>query len=248
MLRREKIRRWGREALDFLFPTKCVLCRAYGAVLCNACSALVPAGPLFFCPVCTDPVGAFGWCPRHKGQGFISGAVALGSYDNPGLAALVRALKYEGAQELGAILGGRLAELVNCGELILSARGSWHAESVPLHRRRLVERDYNQAELIARGFVATAARLDGLPAPLGRFVLSPILRRRAYTTPQAQLSGEARRKNIVGAFRSVASAQPEDGYILIDDVATTGATLAACSEALHNAGARTICALVVARG
>jgi len=105
---------------------------------------------------------------------------------------------------------------------------------VPLHRRREDERGFNQAELLARR--------------LGPPVCRAVCRCRA-TAPQVGLSGEARLDNLRGAFALTAAARHVRGrrVALVDDVLTTGATMAACAGALAAAGPRSIVALTAAR-
>lgn len=112
---------------------------------------------------------------------------------------------------------------------------------VPLHRRRLMTRRYNQSALIAKALAGkTGARLS-----LGAFI------RNRATPPQKDLSADARRRNVSGAF-GFSSDRARGSFtgahvILIDDVLTTGATLSAAARALRRAGAARVDALVLAR-
>lgn len=108
---------------------------------------------------------------------------------------------------------------------------------VPLHMDRLRERGYNQAALLAREL----SERSGLPLEEGCLV------RIRETAPQVALKAEERRKNVRGAFRGQGEKLRDRQVLLIDDVSTTGATLEACAEALHERGARSVWALVLAR-
>ena len=108
---------------------------------------------------------------------------------------------------------------------------------VPLHSRRLRERGYNQAELLAR----EVSRVTGIK------VDTTWLNRVRNTAPQAQAAdGSLRHANMAGAFLCRADLSGT-ACILVDDVCTTGSTLNACAEALVAAGASEVWALTLAR-
>lgn len=106
---------------------------------------------------------------------------------------------------------------------------------VPLARRRLAERGYDQARALA---VAVGARLELPVVRLARRVLA--------TGPQARRTGEERRAAMLGAFQPTRLSAPTS-VLLIDDVLTTGATAASCAEAVVRAGAREVTLLAAAR-
>ena len=107
---------------------------------------------------------------------------------------------------------------------------------VPLHPTRLRERGYNQSLCIAQGL---ASALD---IPL----IPNLVRRSRATQQQAKLDGEGRTDNVRGAFEPGGRAPPESRIGLVDDVSTTGATIAACSQALKEGGARSVWGIVAA--
>ena len=157
---------------------------------------------------------------------------AAGVFGGP-LRRAVHRFKYEGERGLAAELGALVASCV--------ARDLAHGVSldvvVPavLHRERARLRGYDQAALLA----SEVAHLVGLPlrAPLRRVRLS---------RPQVELDSAERRENVRGAFIAEAGSLRGLRVALVDDVATTGATLAAASGALRAAGAREVRAYVVA--
>ncbi len=112
---------------------------------------------------------------------------------------------------------------------------------VPLHRERLQQRGYNQAQLLAE--VCSAAL--GLPLHIS------LLTRVRATAAQAHLSMRERQQNVAGAFlldyKAKVRVLSQSNILLIDDVCTTGATLEACATPLFAAGAKTVWALVLAR-
>ncbi len=109
---------------------------------------------------------------------------------------------------------------------------------VPLHRKRLRERGYNQSGLLAKEL----GRLIRLP------VVDDCLARERYAPPQARTSNvDERRSNVAGVFTCRDSRLRDKRVLLIDDVSTSGATLDACAAALKTAGAASVWGLVLAR-
>jgi ComF family protein len=109
---------------------------------------------------------------------------------------------------------------------------------LPLHRRRLRERGYNQSALLA----AELSRLTGIELSEGALV------RRTATAPQAKTASLAeRRTNIAGAFARGDDRLRGRRVLLVDDVTTSGATLEAGAEALRESGAESVWGLVLAR-
>jgi ComF family protein len=157
---------------------------------------------------------------------------AAGTYGGA-LRRAIHRFKYDGeralASELGALVAARAAADI--------ARGSALDVVVPAvsHATRVRERGYDQAALLA----AHVALRCGLP-------LRAPLRRVRASTPQVALDRAARAKNVRGAFVAEAGSLRGLRVALIDDVATTGATLAAATGAIRAAGARDVRAYVVA--
>lgn len=116
---------------------------------------------------------------------------------------------------------------------------------VPLHWWRQCRRGYNQAELIARNLVASAGAARGVE-------VARLLKRERNTGTQTLLSREQRALNVAGAFalREAVAMRVDTArrIVLVDDVATTGATLGACAAALRTGGYRNITAYTLAHG
>ena len=109
---------------------------------------------------------------------------------------------------------------------------------VPLHYRRLRQRGFNQASLLARR--------------LGSLLRIPVdyssLRRTRWTEPQIGLSRNQRAANVKGAFSLKAMEKVKGkGVLLLDDVLTTGETVNQCARVLQDGGAREVVVLTVAR-
>jgi ComF family protein len=216
-----------------------LLLRALSAVVadalappaCAACDAPL-ARRAVFCPACAATVVRARAAPGAPNVDDVTSPAAFAIYGGA-IAMALRRFKYEERPDLGRALGDfarRAARRLPEDE--------WTVVPVPLHARRLAERGYNQALLLAR---PVARELRGRLAPTA-------LARTRNTPQQARLDRRGRLHNVEGAFR-VASPSAVRGraILLVDDVATSGATLTACATALREAGARRVAALVVAR-
>ncbi|MBL8473472.1 MAG: ComF family protein [Rhodocyclaceae bacterium] len=219
-------------AFDLLLAQDCFLCGAPSAAspLCTACRAALPAnGPS--CPVCALPTpGAqvCGYCLKRPPP--FDASFAAFSYSHPA-DALLQAYKFGGRLELAGMFSGALQQ-------VLGDRAAARPDlivPVPLHAERLKTRGFNQAALIAQPL----ARAYGVP--LGYEMLQRI----APTSAQAGLNLRQRRRNLRGAFM----AQAADGLsiALVDDVMTSGTTLAECARCLKQRGARQVSCWVIAR-
>jgi ComF family protein len=233
---------FGGTVLDLLFPPVCLGCDkavATADALCPDCfRALRPiTAPL--CPVLGLPFAA-SLGPEARSAEAIADpppferARSAVIY-NEVARALVGKLKYGDRPELARF----------CARLMVQAGHELFAPDavlvpVPLHRRRHLSRRYNQSTELGRAL----ARLTGLP------LFPSLVSRRRNTPHQVGLSGEARRRNVAGAF----AAHPDSArllrgrrVILVDDVITTGSTVKAVTRALKSGGAERVDVLSFAR-
>lgn len=208
--------------LNILFPLECLGCRTAGCWICPACLASLP--------------------PYRPGAGstlLIPGLDRLhvvGDYRHPLLAALIKRFKYGLVSELASGLGKLLLDYcLSCPreERIFFMQAG--IVPLPLAQQRLRWRGFNQAGLLAENLAG------GLRRPL-----STALRRRGRRPPQASLSKRDRLENVQDAFFWSGGPLTGKKILLIDDVVTTGATLAAAARVLRSAGAGEVQALVLA--
>ena len=108
---------------------------------------------------------------------------------------------------------------------------------VPLGRKRLKERGYNQVALVARP-LAYEVGLDYKPGALWKA---------RETRSQVGLNVSQRRENVQGAYQADSKIVQSRSIVLMDDVATTGSTISACTEALFSAGASEVAVITIAR-
>lgn len=159
---------------------------------------------------------------------------AATSYRDPLLDRVLLTWKYQSVQALTPLLGSLLDRSVHA--LFDQLPENPLLIPVPLHRSR--ERQ--------RGFYHTLALAEVLGQKFGWAVEPRLLLKTRATKAQAKCGASERRINVAGSF-SVASIPPvSQPLLLIDDVITTGSTLAACQDALEKAGYKDIFALVIA--
>ena len=116
----------------------------------------------------------------------------------------------------------------------------WHAQAllpVPLGKNRLKERGYNQVALVARP----------LAYQVGMKYIPQALQKTRETRSQVGLTISQRQANVNNAFQADSQAVKGRSVLLMDDVATTGSTISACTESLLSAGAQEVYVLTIAR-
>jgi ComF family protein len=221
--------------LDLAFPAACAGCRREGEPLCSTCRPALdarlelPGGTPIGLPAdLPEPLLQLEWCAPFAGP----------------VRAALHELKYSGERRLARPLGLAVAR-----RWARVGQGATVVVPVPVHADRERQRGYDQAALVAE----VAASALGLP-----FVRA--LERTRSTVAQFELGRDERAANVSGAFRVRSGANGASGstvgasravsgqwVLLIDDVITTGATLAACGFALQEAGAVAVSAIAVAR-
>jgi len=203
-----------------------------GSRWCPDCRQKVQGVPAPYCSACGLPLLRPGLCPnciqsRPRYQALRSWLV----FEGPIRRAL-HTLKYRRNVALGEALATDMRDFI--------CRLDWPVDAVvpvPLGRQRQKERGYNQVGLVA----------GPLAAQLGWSYQAKSLVRRRETRSQVGLSAQARRENVADAFQADQKSISGRSILLMDDVATTGATLAAGAEALLDAGAKSVYALTIAR-
>ena len=220
-------------ALDFLFPPYCVGCGKEGAFICPPCchSLLRIVPPI--CPRCGRPQASGILCPDCvRWQAAIDGIRSPFRFEGT-MREAIHQLKYQNLRALAVPLAKMLREYLIASPLDVDV-----LVPVPLHRKRLRERGYNQAKLLAQE----------LTKLINKPVVDDILVRRRHTPPQARTTTlEERTRNIAGAFACRDHSLRDSRVLLIDDVATSGVTLNACAAVLKANGAAAVWGLVMAR-
>ena len=207
---------------------------AMQAGLCPECAEQLVPRTTGYCPLCgecyADPTPEPYLCGvcREKGQPW-DGVAFWGTYDGL-LKQLMVGYKFSSSLGHGCLLQRLLSmavhqDIVNVPDMIVP---------VPLHPKRLSWRGYNQSQELAEGIGRQAPK----ESPYRTVpVLPDALLRKRHTPPQSSLSGPERLVNLQGAFEVDHETVSGRSILLVDDVMTTGATLAECAGALKEAGA-----------
>lgn len=191
---------------------------------------------LAVCQCCGVPLPVVGVCqPCQYYPLQLSGLRAVSAFAGV-LRACIHALKYEGNVRLAEPLGQLLAEAYRYYGMQVDAM-----VAVPLHVERQKARGYNHASLLAE----VCAKQIGVP------LYDNMLIRHQATPAQVGLTASEREQNVMGAFcctpMFTVGALYGRSILIVDDVATTGATLKACAAPLFAAGAKAVWGLVLAR-
>ena len=239
---------WGLEAVEQLvLPAECLLCQALfpfrdaDRLVCDVCRHRWRPVRAPWCHRCGQPEPSFGGCRLCAAWPDALRRVRSAVWLDAGARAAVHALKYGGlpriARDLAAAMTG----------VDLPGRDSAWLVPVPLGPKRLWQRGYNQSERLARAL-----------ARHWRRPVVDLLTRARETATQTTLTPDARLANVAGAFAMKNVQRPminepwalnigHSTLILVDDVFTTGATLAEAARALEVAGAATVAAVTFGR-
>lgn len=208
--------------LELFFPICCLACEKESkekSYLCETCFKQLK------------------FCQRNYDLklSYVDEVFIVGDYNDPILAKLLKLYKFNSINEIAKILS-RFLNLFWQGRAVF-LKEEFIVVPIPLSRRRLNERGFNQAELIAQNFASDFGYLLGLS-------LSKIKR----TKKQSDLEEKYRNKNIEGAFTWTGTSLINKSVIILDDIITTGATVNEAGRILKMAGAKRVVALALAKG
>lgn len=210
--------RWFIDLLMLFFPSNCLICGKRldlpEDILCYLCEIKMPRTVFGDCE--RNPVSKIFW-----GRARVLGGTSLFKFEKgSSCQMLLHHLKYRGNRRAGLYLGRLLGQelmqtpLSECDLMV----------PVPLHRRRLRQRGYNQSELIARG----VSEITGIP------LADHLIKRCRYQGSQTSMNRQERFENMAKAFALCNFTEDLQGkkILIIDDIVTTGATLEVCSQLL----------------
>jgi len=234
---------------DLIFPKYCLGCQKEGSYLCPKCREGIGVENSVVCFACgrRSPSGRLCDNCRKKHSSPLAGLLVAADWDNRLLRQVIYAYKYRFVKEIHQPLAELMIKFLETGRPI-----GWPPTEeiifipVPLHPRRQLWRGFNQSELLAKT-VAQNLRAKFCPE---------IVCRTRYSLPQMELADfSSRQRNIKNAFalnarldQEIPEAFKNKTIVLVDDIATTAATLEECARALKPLKPKEIWGLVIARG
>lgn len=230
---------------DLIFPKFCVGCKKEGLYVCADCKSRLQINYYPFCPVCKNKIPLNQKCPSHKTA--LKFCLSPFSYDNVLIKDLIHNFKYNFIKSIGPELSEFMIESIKNSNLLNrfptnKLTGQQANEliiiPVPLHKKRLAWRGFNQSEILAKK-ISKELNMDIFSG----------LKRVKNTPPQIDMTDKKQRQeNIKNAFTCKKSNKLKYKIaILIDDMVTTGSTLEECARILKKNGAKEVWALTVAK-
>lgn len=231
--------------ISFVYPVYCDSCKkvlppSAKPGVCDACLRQVKRHPEPYCAICGRTVSGARdrLCHECRAEKPAFTAARSACLYEGVMKELIHRFKYKNRRSLAGLFAGYMLDLLKRDTLF--SGGIETVAFVPLHRRRLRERDFNQSEALAKRIAG------GLGLPVADCIEK--IRR---TASQNELSRRERLVNLKGSFRTRDSRSEgvrDRVVLLVDDVMTTGATLDECGRTLLAAGAREVRCLTAARG
>jgi len=217
---------------DILFPPRCAICkRLSDKIICDDCFSKITFIPLPVCEICGTPISEGRVCHHcNVERPYFSKARSYALYKDVMRTAIIE-FKFHQRIRIGEYLGNLLGEF--------ALKLDWNIDAIvpiPLSKKRLKERGFNQSEIIAKEIskVIKIPVIDGL-------------KRIKETLPSIELSPNERRENIHMAFLMTDPKLKAKRVLIVDDVYTTGATINEAARTLIKREVKEVRALTLAR-
>ena len=234
-----------RGLTDIIYPRLCLICRknlknapSIEKLVCAGCWANLKQNLPPFCFSCgrhLDAENSLNICATCRAKKLYFDRAFSPCIYAGAIKELIGQLKYKNKDYLGRALSGLMIGFIR--EYNLPIHKIDFIIAMPLHKRRLREREFNQAKILA-GFIASK---------FNKPLLDGVLKRWRYTETQTSLEGERRFLNVRGSFRLAKNNEVKGkNILLIDDVLTTGATSSEAAYTLKTGGAEKVLVLTLA--
>ena len=232
--------------LDTLFPISCLSCGRGDDWLCNECLKNIELLSFQKCPICEKVITENGQtCPPCKPKSHLDTLLVATNYKDSSISKIIHLYKYRFIEDLSFPLGKILSKAFLQSNLPIPD----FIIPIPLHPRRMRWRGFNQSQKLAECISENMA--PGLKIT----ICNDVLQRARFTSPQMRIKNYNQRlENLRNAFiiNENEQALPQNvlhnkTVLLLDDVATTGATLFECAKTLKRYGVKKVSAIVVAR-
>ena len=222
-------------AVEALFPRFCVACRAEGALMCESCvDHWTPVAPQVSCAFCGRE-GSSRTCVSCREDRYLDGLTYFIPYGNAVMKDLIGSWKFDGDRSVEPVFERSLRR---AAARLQPPIAPYWITWVPLHLKRLRERGFDQARVVAE----LAGELFGLP-------VESLVRRRTHTAQQSRLAQQTRRVGEMdGAFEIEPGVMVPGHVLLCDDVFTSGTTMDAVARLLKENGAKTVWGFTLAKG
>lgn len=218
---------------ELIFPRFCVGCNQEGTWLCSNCFQKIVTVSSQVCSGCGRLNSQGKYCLKCRKGKHLKGIISAVYFEEGPTKEIIHNFKYNSVLEFGPIFGKIMAE-----KLAGIPKKNLVLTFVPLHSKRLAQRGYNQAEILAK-VVSSQSKIPYLD----------LLKKIRKTKRQVGLLGKYRRRNLSGVFKSICKDSIKGKKIIIvDDIVTTGTTLNECARILKEADAKEVWGLVAARG
>ena len=234
----EKLSRIKEYLLGLVFPIQCLGCGQPNLYLCSGCLKSILLIDYFVCPTCRHPSTNGQTCLNCRSKTNLDGLIYALNYDQSLVRQAIHAIKYSFIQDLMPIMAELLIKVLD--------QSRFHQDfsadiiiPIPLHRQKLAQRGFNQAERLA----------EILGQKYSWSINTKTLQRTKSTRSQTGLPRLKRLVNVKDIFSVKAPESIRNkNIILVDDVCTTGATLEEAAKILKHNGASKVWAITLARG
>ncbi|HDQ22494.1 MAG TPA: ComF family protein [Candidatus Uhrbacteria bacterium] len=227
--------------LNLIFPKECLGCGQEGRYLCQLCQSKILLNQKNYCAFCHKESSLSKICQLCQKESPLLNIWVAADYNNEILQSLIHNLKYKYIEESSQSLAGLIISYLEKNKifsLLAINRSNAVMVPVPLHKKRYLERGFNQSFLLAKEI-----------SDFYKIEIGQLLRRRVNTISQVNLKRNERQANIQNAFvfQEDKLIDKNKKIILIDDVITTGSTLNECAKVLAKSGFKEIYGLAIAQ-